>query len=341
MAIATKTLGTILNASLKEIGEPEISTIDTDNILQVRLIEVANNAVRELRDRLNYDWTLQRATLSTNADITTESAAVTNGDATVNSVTSAGANADNWGSVTTSMWFRAASTQKSYQISSITTSGSPHTLELETTYLDSTSTAIGYRIFQDTYSVSTAGFGELVEASYGDSGSWASGIQGYLPNHRLVVVPFSRLMQLAGGDRHRDTSGRPRVICQIGADSSDNPQFILWPYPTDTYLIELFYTLEYAENETFNTVMFGADAPSSAYDFVEHKVVAAAHEWDTNYNSAATYEQRAQIAIANVIRRENRERIDFGFDVETYRRHYGIRYPGRSGIFFDTVLRRR
>ena len=342
MSIRTKTLGVIINAALKEIGEPEVSSFDTSNILQVRLIEVANNAVTELVDLVNYDWGLQRATLITTDDISTESAAVTNADATVNSVTSAGAAADNWANVTTSMWFRASATQKSYQISSITTAASPDTLELETAYLDSTSTATGYRIFQDTYSISTSGFGELIEASYGNAGSWAHaiGMRAALPDTRLVIVPFSRLMQLSGGDRHRDTSGRPKVISQIGADSSDNPQFVLWPFPREQFLIELFYTLEYAENETFATVMFGADAPSSAYDFVEHKVVAAAHEWDQNFDSAATYEQRAQIARANVIRRENRERVDFGFDVETYRRNYGVRYPVRSGILFDTVLRR-
>lgn len=339
MPVATKSLGVIVNSALKEIGEPEITAFDTDNILQVRLIEVANNAVREMVDRIDYDWRLQRTTLTTNAHITTESAAVTNGDATVNSVTSSGASADNWGSVSTSMWFRATSTLKSYQISTITTDGLPDTLELETAYLDSTSTAIGYRIFQDTYAISTVGFGELVEASYGDAG--ASGMFSSLPDNRLVVVPFTRLMDLAGGERHRDTSGRPRVIAQIGPDSSDNPQFILWPYPNKAYLIELFYAAEFTENETFATVMFGADAPSSAYDFVEHKTVAAAHEWETNYDGASVYEQRAQVAMANVIRRENRERVDVGFDVETYRRSYGIRYPTRSGILFDSVLRRR
>jgi hypothetical protein len=147
-------------------------------------------------------------------------------------------------------------------------------------------------------------------------------------------------MQIAGGDRHRNTSGKPQIIAEIGPDSNDNPQFVLWPYPTTALLIELWYTTEFSENATFGTVMFGADAPSSAYDFVEHKVVAAGLEWDENYQGAAVYEQRAQMAMVSVIKRENRERIDVGFDVETYRRQYGIRYPGRSGILFDTHYRR-
>src|SRR3990167_5241190 len=122
MSAATKTLGAILNAALKELGEPEISAIDTTNILQVRLIEVANSSVRDLLDRGDFAWRLQRTTISTVADITTESASVANASTTVTSVTDAGVAANNWVSVTTSMWFRAASTQKSYAISAIDTS---------------------------------------------------------------------------------------------------------------------------------------------------------------------------------------------------------------------------
>jgi hypothetical protein len=338
MAVATKTLGVILNAALKEMGEPEITEISSENILQQRLIESANNAVREMVDLVDYDWRLKRLTISTNAEISTESAAVTNGDATVSSVTDAAASATNFGSVTTSMWFRAASTQKSYQIATATSSSQ---FELETAYLDSTSTAIGYRIFQDTYPISTSGFGEIYDAMYGDSSSWVSSLQGGLPDTRLSVVPFSRLMQLSGGDRHRDTSGKPRVIAQIAPDSSDNPQFVLWPYPDDTYLIEIWYTQEFAENATFSAVMFGADAPSSAYDFIEHKVVSSAHQWDENPQASSLYDQKAQVALNSVIRRENRERIDQGLEVNTYRRRYGGRYPTRSGIGFNTVSRRR
>ena len=340
MPVATKTLGVIINAALKEVGEPEITEFTSSNILQQRLIEVSNNATRELVDRLDYTWRLQRTTISTNADITTESAHVINGDATVNSVTSDGDDADNWGSASTSMWFRASGTQKSYQISSITTSGSPDTLELETAYLDDTNTAVGYRIFQDSYGISTSGFGDLVEASYGDSASWSSAMGGVLPDDRLIKKTFPDLMALAGGDRHRDTSGRPRVIAEIGVDSSNNPQFVLWPYPNDTYLIELWYSVEFTENSTFSTVMFGNDAPSSAYDYIEHKTVAAAHLWDENTSKAAVYEQMARNAFDNILRRENREKIGTGFTIETNRRRYGGRYPARSGILFDTAYRR-
>lgn len=341
MPVATKTLGVIVNAALKEIGEPEITSFTSTNILQERLIEAANNAVRYLVDTLPFRWRLRRTTVSTNADITTESAAVTNASTTVSSVTSAGVSADNWGSVTTSMWFRATGTYKSYAISAVSTSGSPDTITLETAYLNATSTAIGYRIFQDTYAISTSDFGELVEASYGDAASWAGFLSGVLPDNRLSVVSFERLMELAGGDRHRDTSGRPRVIAQIAPDSSDNEQFVLWPFPGDAYLIELWDAREFTENATFGTVMFGTDAPSSAYDYVEHETVAAAHLWDENVEKATYFHQKAQLCFANILRREHRDRGDTSMGVESYRRHYGGAYRVRSGILFDTVLRRR
>jgi hypothetical protein len=339
MPASSKTLGVIVNAAQKEIGDPEISSFTSGNIFEQRMIEEANNAVRELTDRLDYDWRLKRTTLITTDDITTESAAVTNGSTTISSVDSDGDAATNWASATTSMMFRVTGDQTNYKIATATSSSSQ---QLETAFLGTTSEATGYRMYQDTYAIADADFGELVQASYGDSASWAIalGAQG-LPDNHLIVVPFTRLSQYAGGDRGRDTSGRPRVISQIGVDASNNEQFVLWPYPTDKYLIELWYTVEFTENTTFSTVMFGNDAPASAYDFVEHKVVAAAHLWNEDIDKASVFEQKAQVAIANCIRRENRERIDVGFNVETYRRSYGVRYPTRSGILFDTVLRRR
>ena len=325
----TKTLGGIISSAGMEIGEPVITEFTTTNIFQVRMIEEANNAVRDLVDRLDYKWTLQRTTLSTNADITTEYAAVTNGSTTVNSVDEDGNSADNWGSVAAGMVFRVTATYKSYLIDSVDTSSSPDTLEIETNYLDSTSTASGYRIFQDTYAVSTTNFAELASASYGDS-VWAG---------ELVVVPLARQIQLAGGDRHIDTSGRPKYISQIGVDSSNNPQFVFWPFPDDTFLFELWYSTEFSTASAFSTVLFGEDAPSSAYDYVEHKVVSAAQLWDERADKAAVFEQKAQSALSNCIRLENRGNLDVGMEVASYRRR-GAHIRGRSERAFDTVRRR-
>jgi hypothetical protein len=331
----SKTLGDIVNSALKEVGEPEVEEFTADNILQQRVIEAANNAVRNLVDRLDYDWRLKRTTLVTVDDITTESVAVTKGDATVSSVDSDGDAATNFGSVTTSMWFRVASTQKSYQIATATSSSA---FELESTYLDSTATATGYRIFQDTFAISSVtDFGELVIATYGDGRSWTLNGGG---NEQLIHVPLAELYDRAGGDPHRDTSGRPVLIAEMAPNSSGQTQFKLWPYPTDTYLIELWYATDFANAASFSTTLFDTRAPSSAYDYVEHMTVAAACMWDEDINKSSAFAQKAEVALNNVIRRENRERIDVGFGVETYRRDYGNRYPTRSGIEFDTVRRR-
>jgi hypothetical protein len=341
MPLRSKSVGDVLNSAHELRGDAVVTALTTGNIFQLRMMKVMSNAVQELVDTFEFSWRFQRAILVTSAEITTENAAVTNGDATVNSVTSAGASADNWGSVTDAMFFRNIADQTSYAISSITTSGSPDTIELERAYLGTTATAASYRILQDIYPISTSGFGELVTATYGDSPSWTSSLgDRSLPDNHLQVVPFRDLMAMAGGDRHRDTSGKPRFIAQIGTDSSNNPQFALWPYPNAAYLIELFHTLDYAEASAFDTVLFGTDAPSSAYDYVEHKVLAATYEWDRNQSGAAAEEQRAANSLANVLRREHRERGSVGIGINPNRRHYGHHYRGRSGISFDSVYRR-
>ena len=300
---------------------------------------MANNAVRGLVDRLDYDWLYKRTTLSTVADITAGSASVTDGSTTINSVDSDGDSATNWGSAAVGMYFRASGTSKSYEIATATSSSAQ---VLETAYLDSTSTAIGYRIFKDTYAISDSDFdfGSLSIASYGDSGTWSSGISGLLEDNHLDLVTLPELYRRSGGDPHRDTSGRPTLIAPVIANSSDNPQFKLWPFPTEEFLVELWYAAFFTENTTFGTNMFGGDAPESAYDYVENKVVAAAHKWDEAFDQASVAEQEAEISMMNVIRRENREKINVGFSVETYRRSYGVNYPARSGRAFDTVRRR-
>ncbi len=329
----------MINAGLKEIGEPEVTSFTATNILQQRLIEVANNSVRGMVDRLDYDWLYKRTTISTTAVVTTGAVSVTNGSTTINSVNSSGGAATNFVSTMAGTWFRVGATQKSYKIASFT---STSVMELETEYLDTTNTAASYRIFKDTFGITDADFdvGSLTMAAYGDSGTWTAGISGYQENNEIGLVSMPRLYQHSGGDPHRDTSGRPVVIAPQLADSSNDPQFTLWPYPTDTFLIELWYIAFFAENVTFATALFGGSAPQSAYDYVEHKVVAAAHKWDEAFDQAAVAEQEAQTSFQNVIRRENRERMDTGLTVETYRRHYGINYPTSSNITFNTVRRR-
>ena len=332
-----KTLNDILNAALKEIGEPEITGLTSGNLFQLRLIEATNNAVRTMLDRMEYDWLRKRTTLATVAKITTEKAAVTKGSTTVTCVDDDGANAANWASVAAGQYFRVSGTQKSYVIASTSVGSTPHTLTLETAYLDSTSTAAGYRIFQDTYSITDTDFDTLSIAAYGDARSWTTSLGA---SQQLGIVTVPELYNRSGGDPHRDTSGRAFLVAQQAADSDNQTQFKFWPYFDDTFLIELWYMQKFTDATSLSTTIFGGDAPLSAYDAVEHKVVAAACLWDEDPSKASVFEQKGELAILNVIRRENRERIDVGMDVETYRRSYGVRSPTRSGITFDTGRRR-
>ena len=337
MAVSTKSLGVLVNAGLKAIGEPEITEFTSTNILQQTLIEAANNAVRDIRDRFNPDWVYKRTTVQMTDDVTTESAAMTNGSTTVTSVDDDGDDATNWDSgVSAGMWFRASGDNDSYLISEVGDEDDPTTITLENAYRGTTSTASGYRIFQDTYAIDDADFGQLQLASYGDAASWVTGLQGNVGNHEMAIISLTELYKRTGGDLHRDTSGRPISITEITPDSSNNPQFIFWPFPTDNWIIELWYSVEYTENSTFATVMFGTDAPPTAYDAVEHAVKSAAYLWDEDERKSAIFDQKYQVSIANLIRRDNRDRKDVGYDVATYRRQYGVRYPVASQIHFDT-----
>jgi hypothetical protein len=335
----SKSLGDVVDAALMEIGEGTITEFTTGNILHRRLIDAANNALREIMDRFDPDWGLKRTTIATKADIT-GNAAVTDGSTTVTSVDSDGANADSFTGVSTSFWFRGAATQKSYALSAVDVLSSPDTVTLETDWIDSTATALSYRMFQDTYAITDTDFGLLRIVSYGDALTWNMGVGGALPDGTIAIVPLASIYNRVGGDIHRNTTGRPQVIAPISSDSSDNPRFVLWPYPTKEYLIEVWYEIQYSENTTFGTNLFDGDAPLSAYDAVEHAVVSAACKWDQDNAGAAVFQQKFQTALGNLIRRENRERNQVGFRVETYRRQYGSRYPVRSGILFDTVRRR-
>ena len=343
MPVSSKTLGAICNAALKELGEPAVTAFTSTNILQQLMIEAANNAVRDIRDRFNPDWVYKRTTVQMTDDVTTENAATTNASTTVTSVDSDGGDATNWTSgVAADMWFRKTGDNDSYLISSVDAVSDPNTIVIENAYRGTTSTAAGYRIFQDTYAISDADFGQLQLAGYGEAQTWidAFGGRGY-GNNNLALVSMTELYKRAGGDLHRDTGGRPAYIAEITPDSSNNPQFVFWPFPTDDWIIELWYSVEYTENSTFATPMFGTDAPPTAYDAIEYAVKAAATLWDESPQVSQVFEQKYQLAISNLIRRDNRDRKDVGYDVEMYRRHYGVNYPSQSQIYFDTKSARR
>lgn len=339
-----KTLGTIINEGLKEIGEPEITSFTALNILQQRMIEEANDTVEEIMTYGDFRWALKHVNILTAADITTDKAAVTNGSATVTSVTSAAVDTDSFTGATTDMWFRVTGDNVSYPIAAVDTDSSPDTLTLgisaatgSRVYVGTTSTAAGYRIFQDTYDLSvTTDIDEVKHITFGDASSWSQGLTGVTPNNQIDYVNLQTILNASGGDLHRNTSGRPRLATLISNDADENKRLLLWPFPTEQYLVDIWYKELIGENTTFGTNLFGGDAPGIAYQAVSHRVKVAACVYDEDYDRASLYEQRYQAAIGHLMRRENRQEIDTGFSINTYRRDYGVTMPTRSGLWFDS-----
>jgi hypothetical protein len=350
MARNAKSLGKVVNEAVKSIGEPEITAFSTDatsgdlnNILQQRLIEAINDDVTQILEMVDFEWGMHHVNFLTTADITTGSAAVTNGSSTVNSVDSSGTSATNWSSASADMWFRITADTVSYPVATVTTSGTPHTLTLGVAadstsareYVGSTASAGGYRLFQDTYALSTSDLSEIKHISYGEAAAWTDPLSHQTRSNQLQLVPFASLMSAAGGDLHRNTSGKPHLAAEIAVDSDDNPRLVLWPFPTDAYLVDVWYQVHVSENTTFGTNLFGGDAPSVAYSMISHRAKSIAHLFDEDQGAAAFWEQRYQEARSVLLMRENRPERDASLAVETYQRNYNQTFPARSGIAFD------
>jgi hypothetical protein len=335
-----KTLGTAVNSALKVIGESEVTSFTSGNILEELLIEEANNGERDILNTVDYEWGLKHTTLVTTDNVSTESVAVTNASTTVTSVTSAGANAQNFGSVTTSMWFRVTSDQTSYEISSVDSVSNPHTITLAVAYKGTTSTAIGYDTFQDTYSLSDSDLDEVQYLTYGLSGhGWA--LSRWSPDRQVHPVNFNELMERSGGDLHRVASGRPAFFSRLSRDSSDNPRILLWPYPDDDYLMDVWYTILYSENTTFDTNLFAGDAPEIAYDAVESRMKWRAFRYENMHNDAAEEWALYERGLGKLVKRENDTRRDQSPKVATFRRGARGRYPVRSLTAFDNKSAKR
>lgn len=334
----SKTLGSVMNGALELIGEPVISAIDTTNLLHNALIREANNAVRDILARYPFDWGLKRTTLITTDDVTTGTVSVTNGSTTV---TSSGDNFTDVATTPTLKWFRVVGDSTSYAIASVTTAASPDTLTLATAYRGTTNATASYVVFQDTYALTDSDLDEVRIMAYGDALNWATSLQGVSPDQRLGGVTFSELMSVANGDLHRDTSGRPKLYARISVNSSDQPRYVLWPYPTDDYQIEVWYSILYSENTTFATNLFSGDAPADAADAVEARMKWRALKYERRRDDANDEWQIYQSTIANLLRRENRPEVDHSVAVERYGRGVVGGFPARSSTYFDTKSARR
>lgn len=337
-----KTLGSLLNAGLKEIGEPVITSLTSTNILELNLIEAINNCVGEIKEEEEYAWTLKRTVLSSTAKITTGSVAVTNGSTTVTSVDSNGNDATNFTNVSAGMYIRLTGDNTSYLIDSVNTAGTPHTATIETGYVGTTTTASGYAIFQDTYALTTSNFDEIKIMTYGDGAHWTSSLRGFYGDNCLEQYDsIDELVQLSGGDLHRDTSGKPVAFARYSPDTSDNPQIVLWPYPSDEYVFQLYYTLKYTDASAFDANLFGNDAPDIAYIALDNAVRAAACLWDEDSQKAMYWEGKKRENINKIKSRENRQH-HAGNAMKVYTgRQFQHGVEVRSQIAFDTKSARR
>ena len=334
-----KTLGTILNAGLKEIGEPEVTGLTASNILELNLIEAANNTITELNAEEEYSWAYGRTVFATTAKITTGSVKVTNGSTTMTSVTDAGVDAANWTDVLADRYIRVGSDKTSYKISSVSLGSTPHTLVAEIAYAGTTSTATSYTIFQDTYAITDSDFDEVKFISYGDQVNWISALRGL--NYGRPMSYYSNidgLIEISGADLHRDTSCKPYAFAPINTNSSDQTQLVVWPYPDEAYVLQMWYKRKFTDLSTFAGAVFGTDAPDMAYLAVEYGVRGAACRWDENATMAQYWEGKRDSAFAQVKARENRaHQAQKAIKVFTGRRSYGKGMEGRSQVAFDTV----
>jgi len=324
-----------VNAGLLAIGEPEIAAFDTarDDIVQEMLIQEANNAVREVLSLGHFRWGLHRSTFLTVDDITEEYVAVTNGSATVTSVDEDGADATNFGDVTTDMFIRVGVDLESYKITDVDVVSTPNTLTIEQAYRGTTDTDTTYVIFQDTYDITTSNVDEIKLLQYGQGRVY---IQAGLGDTIIEQVKLETIYREAGGDIHRDTSGKPALFAVISNDADEYPRIVLWPYPKDVYLMEFWYLLNFDENETAATAMFGADAPLVAYDAVEYRVCRRACQHDQDWTGFEAWDRQHKQALSQIVARENRGRIDNQMSVETFRRESWRGIRGQSAIAYDT-----
>ena len=303
-----KTLGATINEALRVIGEPDISEFTSTNQLQNLLIDSANEAVHDLLEASRFRWGLTRDAFETRDALTTGTVAVTNGSTTV---TSSG---DLFANIAVGDILRVTGDQTSYVVASTSTSPSPDTLTLEDAYQGTTDAAAGYVIFRDTIALAQAGLDEIIVARYGDNAIGGS--------DEIKLTSIQDIYERAGGDIHRNTSGKPGWMAQRSPDSSDNPQWLLWPYPDDVYQIEIWHTIKYTSNSSFSTQVLEGRAPDIAYDAVSHKVRERACIFDENMGLAQYWAQQYERARYQLVARENRpHRDDQSVSVETYRQN--------------------
>ena len=329
-----KSLGRLISAGLKDIKEPEVTAFTTGDILQEALIEEANNASRDILARIRYKWGLQRTSFLTTDNIDTGTVAVTNGSTAITSKDASGVDADNFTNAVAGMYLRVTGDNTSYKLDSVTTAASPDTAVLEQAYQGTTATAAGYDIIHDEYGLTDTDMDRIHHVIITEDQGWGPALSSQFPHNELGPTALSDILAHAGGDVHRNASGVPRMWAEIGRDSSDQRQIVLWPYPRDSYLVQVWYQILVTENSTFDTNMLGGDAPEIAYDAIEARVCARAQKWDKNMAEFTAWMQIYEHLVRQLIKHD-RTNVKHSMRVWTGRRRYGRGVRSESQNRFD------
>jgi len=324
------TLGQAVNRAHRTIGEPDITAFDANVLLQNVLIDDANETIVKIMERTRYRWGLHRDYITTTAKSNSGAVTLTNGSTTLTSVAAVdgAVAADNFGNVSAGMFFRRTSDLDSYRILSVDTGNTPDILVLEDAYIGSTSaTGVAYNIFQDTYAISISNLDEIQMARYGSAQTG---------NDKIKITDVQSIMEKCGGDLHRNVSGKPMYMAQVNPDSSDVPQWLMWPFPDSQFLIEVWYSAKFTTATSFSTNLFGGDAPEVFSNTVIDHMRATAFYQDEDFQNGDRWMQAYQLGMDACVARDSRTYMDDQqMSVKTYDRGLRRFRRGVSQIAFD------
>lgn len=191
-----------------------------DGVLAMRWLE---DRYRQVWGAASWQFTRKEDLIQTVDDIVADSVTVTNASATVTETTSTG----KWTSAVVDRFFRRTGDNQYYKISSFSNLN-PDTITLNRVYEGTTGTAVGYRIFQNIYSLNNE----------------VGVIEGFVSLKDSFSLIDVNQEWLDRSYPNRPTVGIPRYWAPAGRDSNDIYQVELYPIPDAAYGMLYHYTQE-------------------------------------------------------------------------------------------------
>lgn len=264
----------IINAAADLLGLPRVETLTDASEDTRKLLELLVRICRLLGDQHNWAFLRGESEITTVAQITTGTAAVTNGAAGVvfTGVT-----------LTPSVVGRAISFAGhpiTYRIAAFTSST---TVTLNRAYLGDTNTSTTYTIVQDRYDLA-ADFSRPL-------GEWAS-FFGPFPLQPVDPDEFMQIRQTSAGM----TTGEPQVFTIYGVNENTTAQTIwLHPYPIEQRLFP------YAYHRVHPDIVRDADRVLFPVTKDEIIITALVEVWQRNLND----DTRADGFLGDFLRKQN------------------------------------